>query len=148
MFERFTPTARRIVVLAHEEARQFRHGSIASDHLLLGILRLSEYVSDTDSRRAADALSALAVTLDGLREQIGPRHAQLSEGPVQIALSDDAKSALEETLRAALARKRTAIEATDVLLGLVRNPELGSAQVLQDLGVSAQTVRDELARPR
>jgi ATP-dependent Clp protease ATP-binding subunit ClpA len=146
VFERFTQAGRHVVILAQDEARRLRHGAIDSDHMLLAILLQPEYTADADSRHAADALRSLGVTLEVARAQVAGRHARLSEPPTALTLSDDAKSALEEILRAALARKRTAIESTDFLLGLVRKPELSSFQVLEDLGVSAEAVSQELAK--
>ena len=63
MFERFTERARKVVVLAQDEARHFNHNYIGTEHLLLGLLREDEGV-------AAQALSSLNVTLDEVREQV------------------------------------------------------------------------------
>jgi hypothetical protein len=72
-----------------------------------------------------------------LRERVGSSQPKLSEVTIHVVLSDDTKSALEEALRDALERKRRGIEATDLLLGLVRKPVLGSTQILEDLDVSS-----------
>ena len=63
MFERFTDRARRVIVLAQEEARTLQHNYIGTEHLLLGLIREGEGV-------AAKALTSKGVTLDDTRKQV------------------------------------------------------------------------------
>jgi ATP-dependent Clp protease ATP-binding subunit ClpC len=146
VFERFTQAGRHIVILAQEEARRFGHGAIGSDHMLLAILLQPEYTEDSDSVRAADALLASGVTLAAARERVAARHTPLSEPPTALTLSADAKNGLEAVLRVALANEKTAIRATDFLLGLISKPHLSAARTLEDLGVSARAVSERVTR--
>jgi hypothetical protein len=81
-----------------------------------------------------------------LRERVAARHTPLSEPPTALTLSADAKGGLEAVLRVALANEKTAIRATDFLLGLISKPHLSAARTLEDLGVSAQAVSERVTR--
>jgi ATP-dependent Clp protease ATP-binding subunit ClpC len=146
MFERFTESGRHIVILAHQEADRLGHSAIESDHMLLAILLQPQYTKDDDSRRAADALGALGVTLTEARERVAGRHDRLSEPQTSMTLSDDAKSALEQGLRVALASNEEEVRPTDFLLGFADKPELQAAQVLEDFSVSAEALRQRLKK--
>ncbi len=136
MFERFTDRARRVVVLAQEEARLLNHNFIGTEHLLLGLLREPEGV-------AARALTALDISLDVVRskveEIIGVGHSSSATG--HIPFTPRAKKVLEIALREALGLGHNHIGTEHLLLGLVREGEGVAAQVLVGLGAELQTVR-------
>jgi ATP-dependent Clp protease ATP-binding subunit ClpC len=136
MFERFTDRARRVVVLAQEEARLLNHNFIGTEHLLLGLLRESDGV-------AARALSELAISLDVVRskveEMIGVGQASPEAG--HIPFTPRAKKVLEMALREALGLGHNYIGTEHLLLGLLREGGGVAAQVLVGLGAELQAVR-------
>ena len=96
MFERFTERARKVVVLAQEEARRFNHNYIGTEHLLLGLIKEDEAV-------AARALKSVNVSLDGVREQVGSIVGYGEEGAGgQAPFTPRSKKVLELALREAL----------------------------------------------
>ena len=135
MFERFTDRARRVVVLAQEEARMLNHNYIGTEHLLLGLIHENEGV-------AAKALDSLGITLNGAREQvqdiIGPGQ-QAPSG--HIPFTPRAKKVLELSLREALQLGHNYIGTEHILLGIIRAGEGVAAQVLTKLGTDPQKVR-------
>src|SRR5947209_12427443 len=140
MFERFTERARKVVVLAQEEARHFNHNYIGTEHLLLGLLREDEGV-------AARALSALNVTLDEVREQVESIVGYGEEGTGgQAPFTPRSKKVLELALREALQLGHNYIGTEHILLGLVRESEGVAARVLSNLGVDPDKVRREVVR--
>src|SRR5215211_7752090 len=140
MFERFTERARKVVVLAQEEARHFNHNYIGTEHLLLGLLREDEGV-------AARALSSLNVTLDEVREQVESIVGYGEEGTGgQAPFTPRSKKVLELALREALQLGHNYIGTEHILLGLVRESEGVAARVLSNLGVDPDKVRREVVR--
>ena len=140
MFERFTERARKVVVLAQEEARHFNHNYIGTEHLLLGLLREDEGV-------AARALTALGVTIEEARERVASIVGYGSEGPgLQAPFTPRSKKVLELALREAMRLEHNYIGTEHILLGLVRENEGVAARVLSDLGVSPDDVRRELVQ--
>ena len=140
MFERFTERARQVVVLAQEEARMLQHHYIGTEHILLGLLREEEGL-------AARVLESLAVTLDGVRDQvmrIVGRGEEFTEG--QIPFTPRAKKVLELALREALNLGHNYIGTEHILLGLTRENEGVAAQILLDLGANPDTIRNEMMR--
>ncbi|KAA9394136.1 ATP-dependent Clp protease ATP-binding subunit [Kocuria coralli] len=135
MFERFTDRARRVVVLAQEEARMLNHNYIGTEHLLLGLIHENEGV-------AAKALDSLGITLNAAREQvqdiIGPGQ-QAPSG--HIPFTPRAKKVLELSLREALQLGHNYIGTEHILLGIIRAGEGVAAQVLTKLGTEPQKVR-------
>src|ERR671917_213829 len=128
MFERFTERARKVVVLAQDEARHFNHNYIGTEHLLLGLLREDEGV-------AAQALYSLNVALDEVREQVESIVGYGEEGTgAQAPFTPRSKKVLELALREA------------ILLGLVRESEGVAARVLSNLDVDPDKVRREVVR--
>src|SRR5918996_1932747 len=114
MFERFTDRARRVVVLAQEEARMLNHNYIGTEHILLGLLHEGHGV-------AANALESLGVPLDGVRkevEEIIGRGETAASG--HIPFTPRAKKVLELSLREALELGHNYIATEHILLGLVR----------------------------
>ncbi|MCA1687039.1 MAG: ATP-dependent Clp protease ATP-binding subunit [Actinobacteria bacterium] len=140
MFERFTERARKVVVLAQEEARHFNHNYIGTEHLLLGLLREDEGV-------AARALASLNVTLDEVREQVESIVGYGEEGTgAQAPFTPRSKKVLELALREALQLGHNYIGTEHILLGLVRESEGVAARVLSNLDVDPDKVRREVVR--
>src|SRR3712207_5858316 len=140
MFERFTERARKVVVLAQEEARHFNHNYIGTEHLLLGLLREDEGV-------AAQALSSLNVTLDEVREQVESIVGYGEEGTgAQAPFTPRSKKVLELALREAMQLGHNYIGTEHILLGLVRESEGVAARVLSNLDVDPDKVRREVVR--
>ena len=128
MFERFTDRARRVLVLAQEEARDLNHAFIGTEHILLGLIREGEGV-------AAKALDALGVTFDVVREKVEEAiGANTNPSPGSPPFTPRAKKVLELSLREALQLGHSYIGTEHMLLGLVREGEGVAAQVLNDLG--------------
>jgi hypothetical protein len=138
MFERFTDRARRVVVLAQEEARLLNHGYIGTEHLLLGLIR-------EDQGIAAKALTALDIELEVVRSRV---REMIGEGSQEIAghipFTPRAKRVLELSLREALQLGHNYIGTEHILLGLVREGEGVAAQVLVELGADLNRVRQQV----
>jgi ATP-dependent Clp protease ATP-binding subunit ClpC len=138
MFERFTDRARRVVVLAQEEARDLGHNYIGTEHILLGLLREREGV-------AARALESLGISLDVARQQVGEIIGTGGGMPTgHIPFTPRAKKVLELSLREALQLGHNYIGTEHILLGLVREGDGVGAQVLVGLGADLPTVRREV----
>ncbi len=138
MFERFTDRARRVLVLAQEEARLLNHNFIGTEHILLGLIHEGEGV-------AAKALESLGVTLEAVREKveetIGPAGSATTGSP---PFTPRAKKVLELSLREALQLGHNYIGTEHMLLGLVREGEGVAAQVLVSLGADLSRVRQQV----
>src|SRR3974377_747859 len=138
MFERFTDRARRVLVLAQEEARLLNHSFIGTEHILLGLIHEGEGV-------AAKALESLGVSLEAVREKveetIGPAGSSTTGSP---PFTPRAKKVLELSLREALQLGHNYIGTEHMLLGLVREGEGGAAQVLVSLGADLPRVRQQV----
>ena len=135
MFERFTDRARRVIVLAQEEARSLQHNYIGTEHLLLGLIREGEGV-------AAKALASKGVELEATRKQviemIGKGNAS-SNG--HIPFTSHAKQVLELSLREALQLGHSYIGTEHILLGLIREGEGVGTQVLIKMEVNLGELR-------
>ncbi|MBA2336774.1 MAG: ATP-dependent Clp protease ATP-binding subunit [Acidimicrobiia bacterium] len=135
MFERFTDRARRVVVLAQEEARLLNHNYIGTEHILLGLIHEGEGV-------AARGLESLGINLEAVRHQVVETIGQGSQAPSgHIPFTPRAKKVLELSLREALQLGHNYIGTEHILLGLIREGEGVAAQVLQKLGAELQKVR-------
>ena len=135
MFERFTDRARRVVVLAQEEARLLNHNYIGTEHILLGLIHEGEGV-------AARALESLGINLESVRSQVVEIIGQGSQAPSgHIPFTPRAKKVLELSLREALQLGHNYIGTEHILLGLIREGEGVAAQVLQKLGAELHKVR-------
>jgi ATP-dependent Clp protease ATP-binding subunit ClpC len=135
MFERFTDRARRVVVLAQEEARMLNHNYIGTEHILLGLIHEGEGV-------ASKALEQLGVSLDSVREQVQEIIGQGQQAPTgHIPFTPRAKKVLELSLREALQLGHNYIGTEHILLGLIREGEGVAAQVLVKLGADLARVR-------
>jgi ATP-dependent Clp protease ATP-binding subunit ClpA len=140
MFERFTDRARRVLVLAQEEARLLGHDFIGTEHMLLGLLH-------DDREVAATALTSLGITLEAVREGVlelvGPVGSATSGSPPFTAR---AKKVMELSLREALQLGHNYIGTEHLLLGLIREGEGVGAQVLVRLGADLARVRQQVLR--
>jgi ATP-dependent Clp protease ATP-binding subunit ClpC len=140
MFERFTDRARRVVVLAQEEARMLEHNYIGTEHLLLALIHEGEGV-------AAKALRALDVDLDTLRREVEALVGRGQQPPKgHIPFTPRAKKVLELALRESVQLGHDYIGTEHLLLGIVREGEGPAAQVLQQRGIELNTVRQEVIR--
>jgi ATP-dependent Clp protease ATP-binding subunit ClpA len=175
VFERFTPDAREVVVLAQEEARALRHDAIGSEHLLLSLLRLDtpttavlrrhglehDAVAEAVAARAGgedldgEALRSLGIDLDAVRDVAeatfgpgaldAPRRRRRRSSPAHIPFTAGAKKVLELSLREALAMRSRSITDGHIALGLLRGG--GTAlEVLRERGVDPGALRAELTR--
>ncbi|WP_344820796.1 ATP-dependent Clp protease ATP-binding subunit, partial [Nonomuraea africana] len=138
MFERFTDRARRVVVLAQEEARMLNHNYIGTEHILLGLIHEGEGV-------AAKALESLGISLEGVRQQVEEIIGQGQSAPSgHIPFTPRAKKVLELSLREALQLGHNYIGTEHILLGLIREGEGVAAQVLVKLGADLNRVRQQV----
>jgi ATP-dependent Clp protease ATP-binding subunit ClpC len=138
MFERFTDRARRVVVLAQEEARLLNHNYIGTEHLLLGLIHEGEGV-------AALALESLGFRLEAVRSQVEEVIGQGQSAPVgHIPFTPRAKKVLELSSREAMQLGHNYIGTEHILLGLIREGEGVAAQVLVKLGADLPRVRQQV----
>src|SRR5213594_2931910 len=138
MFERFTDRARRVVVLAQQEARMLDHNYIGTEHILLGLIHEGEGV-------AAQALTTMGIGLDAVRGQVEQIIGQGQAAPTgHIPFTPRAKKVLELSLREALQLGHNYIGTEHILLGLIREGEGVAAQVLQKLGADLNRVRQQV----
>jgi ATP-dependent Clp protease ATP-binding subunit ClpC len=138
MFERFTDRARRVVVLAQEEARMLNHNYIGTEHILLGLIHEGEGV-------AAKALESLGISLEAVRSQVEEIIGQGQQAPSgHIPFTPRAKKVLELSLREALQLGHNYIGTEHILLGLIREGEGVAAQVLVKLGADLNRVRQQV----
>jgi hypothetical protein len=138
MFERFTDRARRVLVLAQEEAFLLDHNFIGTEHLLLGLIHEDEGV-------AARSLKSLGVSyevvFDKVEETIGPTGRARSASP---PFTPRSKKVLELSLREARQLGHDYIGPEHLLLGLIREGQGVAVQVIQALGVNPIRVRERV----
>jgi ATP-dependent Clp protease ATP-binding subunit ClpA len=138
MFERFTDRARRVVVLAQEEARMLNHNYVGTEHILLGLIHEGEGV-------AAKALESLGISLQTVREKVEEIIGQGQQAPSgHIPFTPRTKKALELSLRESLQLGHNYIGTEHILLGLISEGEGVAAQVLVRLGADLNRVRQEV----
>jgi ATP-dependent Clp protease ATP-binding subunit ClpC len=138
LFERFTDRARRVVVLAQEEARLLNHNYIGTEHILLGLIHEGEGV-------AAKALESLGISLEAVRGQVEEIIGHGGSSPSgHIPFTPRAKKVLELSLREALQLGHNYIGTEHILLGLIREGEGVAAQVLAKLGADLSRVRQQV----
>jgi ATP-dependent Clp protease ATP-binding subunit ClpA len=138
MFERFTDRARRVVVLAQEEARLLNHNYVGTEHLLLGLIHEGQGV-------AAMALESLGISLQAVRaevEEIIGRGQRTPSG--HIPFTPRAKKVLELSLREAKQLGHNYIGTEHILLGLIREGEGVAAQVLVKLAADLSRAREQV----
>src|SRR5579872_1268778 len=138
MFERFTDRARRVLVLAQEEARQLNHSFIGTEHLLLGLLKEGEGIG-------AKALDSMGVSLEVARravvETLGPAGAARTGSP---PFTPRAKKVLELSLREAIQLGHNYIGTEHILLGVIREGEGVASHVLMSLGADLSRTRQQV----
>src|SRR5690625_720579 len=138
MFERFTDRARRVVVLAQEEARMLNHNYIGTEHILLGLMHEGDGV-------AAKALEALNISLEAVRAQVQEIIGEGRQAPTgHIPFSPRAQKVMELSLRAAPQLGHNYIGTAHILLSLIREGEGIAAQVLTKLGADLARVRQQV----
>ena len=138
MFERFTDRARRVVVLAQEEARMLNHDYIGTEHILLGLIHEGEGV-------AAKALESLGISLEAVRQQVEEIIGRGQQAPSgHIPFTPRAKKVFELSLREALQLGHNYIGTEHILLGLIREGDGVAAQVLVKLGADLNRVRQQV----
>ena len=138
MFDRFTDRARRVIVLAQDEARMLNHNYIGTEHILLGLIHEGEGV-------AAKALESLGISLEAVREQVEEIIGQGQQAPTgHIPFTPRAKKVLELSMREALQINHPYIGTEHILLGLIREGEGVAAQVLIKLGADLNRVRNQV----
>ena len=139
MFNRFTERARKVIILAKEEARRFNHDYIGTEHILLGLIREGEGV-------AAAVLQKMGVSLENIRIEV---EKLVQPGPTTQIIGDipftpRAKKALELAVEEARALGHNYIGTEHLLLGLIREGEGVASQVLMNLGLDLNSVRNEV----
>jgi hypothetical protein len=142
VFERFTDQARRVVVLAQEEARLLNHGYIGSEHVLLGVLAEAHGVG-------ARTLVSLGVTIDTARGKVLALVGRGDRAPSgHIPFTPQAKRALEGALREAMHVGDHEIGTEHLLLGLIREGDSTAARTLEELDVDLDSVRERVTQVR
>ena len=174
MFERFTPEAREVVVLAQDEARSLRHDHIGTEHLLLALLRLDTATTAVLRRHGldhdevaegvaahlgggdldAEALRTLGIDLDAVRDVAeatfgpgaldAPGRGRQKESSGHIPFTSRAKKVLELSLREAVAQRSKSIRDGHVALGLLREGQGLAMKVLHDRGIDLAALREEI----
>jgi len=140
MFERFTDRARRVVVLAQEEARLLEHGYIGTEHLLLGLIHEGEGV-------AAKTLESMGISLDAVRQQVEVIIGRGQHAPSgHIPFTPRAKRVLELSQRESDQLGHHSIGTEHILLGLVREGDGVAAQVLVKLGADLHRLRQQVVQ--
>jgi len=140
VFERFTDRARRVVVLAQDEARMLNHDYIGTEHLLLGLIGEGEGV-------AARALESLGISLDAVRQQVEQVIGRGQQAPSgHIPFTPRAKKVMELALREANDLGHSYIGTEHILLGLIREGDGVAAGVLTGLGADRPQVRQQVTQ--
>lgn len=139
MFNRFTERARKVIILAKEEARRFNHDYIGTEHILLGLIREGEGV-------AAAVLEKMGLDLQTIRLEV---EKVVQPGPSTQILGDipftpRAKKALELAAEEARALGHNYIGTEHILLGIIKEGESVASQVLLNLGLDLERVRNEI----
>jgi ATP-dependent Clp protease ATP-binding subunit ClpC len=138
VFEIFTDRARRVVVLAQEDARQLNHNYLGTEHILLGLLHEGEGV-------AARVLVGFGISFDAVRTQVEDIIGRGETAPSgYIPFTPRAKKVLELSLRESLVLGHNYIGTGHILLGLIREGEGVAAQVLVRLGADLSSVRQQV----
>ena len=138
----FTDRARRVVVLAQDEARLRNHNDLGTEHLLLGLIREGEGV-------AVEALESLGISLEVVRAQVQEIIGQGQNAPTgHIPFTPRAKKVLELSFREALQLHHDYLGTEHLLLGLIGEGEGVAAQVLMRLGAELSRVRQRVIELR
>ncbi|MFH0839071.1 MAG: ATP-dependent Clp protease ATP-binding subunit [Candidatus Omnitrophota bacterium] len=139
MFDRFTERARKVIMLAKEEARKFNHDYIGTEHILLGLLREGEGV-------AAAVLQSLGISLDIIRQEVEklvhPGSGAIVSG--DIPFTPKSKKVIEFAMEEARSLGHNYIGTEHLLLGLIRETEGVASRVLINVGLNLEKVRQEV----
>jgi ATP-dependent Clp protease ATP-binding subunit ClpA len=141
MFERFTDRARRVVVLAQEEARTLNHEYVGTEHILLGLIREGGGV-------AAQALESLGISEEAARRQVEEivGRGQAGSASGHLPFTPRGKKVLQLSLREAMALGHGYVGTEHILLGLVREDEGVATRVLNAFGVDPNRIRQQVIR--
>ena len=139
MYERFTDRARKVMQLANQEAQRFNHEYIGTEHMLLGLVKEGTGV-------AANVLKNLDVDLRKIRLEV---EKLVQSGPEMITMgklpqTPRAKKVIEYSMEEARNLNHNFVGTEHILLGLLREQEGVAAQVLMNLGLKLEDVRDEV----
>jgi ATP-dependent Clp protease ATP-binding subunit ClpC len=138
MFERFTERARRVIILAQEEAKRLNHSAVGTEHILLGIIREGEGV-------ASKVLESLNISPDRVRAEIEGAIGRGERAPhEEVAFTPRAKKVLELALDEARRLGHNYIGTEHLLLGLIREGEGVAARVLEAMGADLDRVRAQV----
>jgi ATP-dependent Clp protease ATP-binding subunit ClpC len=138
MFERFTERARRVIILAQEEAKRLNHSAVGTEHILLGIIREGEGV-------ASKVLESLTISPDRVRAEIEGAIGRGERAPhEEVAFTPRAKKVLELALDEARRLGHNYIGTEHLLLGLIREGEGVAARVLEAMGADLDRVRAQV----
>jgi ATP-dependent Clp protease ATP-binding subunit ClpC len=138
MFERFTDRARRVVVLAQEEARMLNHNYIGTEHILLGLIHEGEGIP-------AQVLGSHGISLEAVRQQVEEIVGQGKQAPTgNIPFTPRAKRVLELSLREALQLGHNYIGPEHIMLGFIREGEGRGMEIIGRLGADADRVRQQV----
>lgn len=137
MFNRFTDRARKVLILAQQEAARYGHGYIGTEHLLLGLLREGEGV-------AAKALASLGLEVNSVRAQVEAILGTGEEQVSDIGYTPRAKKVIELAMEEALRLGHNYVGTEHILLGLIREGEGIAAQVLSGMGIDINLMRQRV----
>lgn len=138
MFERYTERARKVIILAQDEAIRLRHNHIGTEHLLLGLLREREGI-------AARILESFDVGLDVVRSELENLVDKTEyQGSREVAFTPRAKRVLELALDETRRLGHNYVGTEHILLGILREGEGVGAQILRNLGLDIEAVRNKL----
>src|ERR1043166_7269845 len=139
MYERFTDRARKVMQLANQEAQRFNHEYIGTEHVLLGLIKEGSGV-------AANVLKNLDVDLRKIRLEV---EKLVQSGPDMVTMgklpqTPRAKKVIEYSMEEARNLNHNYVGTEHILLGLLREQEGVAAQVLMNLGLKLEEVREEV----
>ncbi|MDR7417214.1 MAG: ATP-dependent Clp protease ATP-binding subunit [Armatimonadota bacterium] len=138
MFERFTERARRVIILAQDEAKRLNHSAVGTEHILLGIVREGEGV-------ASKVLESLGISPERIRAEIEAAIGRGDRAPYEeVAFTPRAKKVLELALDEARRLGHNYIGTEHLLLGLIREGEGVAARVLEAMGADLERVRAQV----
>ena len=139
MFNRFTERARKVIILAKEEARRFNHDYLGTEHILLGLIREGEGVAAAVLQKLGTSLETIRLEVEKL-VQPGPSTQILGD----IPFTPRAKKVLELAAEEARALGHNYIGTEHILLGLIKEGEGVASQVLLNVGLDLNAVRNEI----
>jgi ATP-dependent Clp protease ATP-binding subunit ClpC len=140
MFERFTDRARRVVILAQEEARMLDHDYVGTEHVLLGLIHEGRGV-------AAIVLESLAIRPEVVRERVQAVVGRGEQAPSgHIPFTAQAKDLLRLALEESRDLGHTYVGTEHILLGLIHQGDGVAARVLTGLGADLNGAREQVIR--